>query len=64
MFGYLICCVAGVFTSLHAASTVVYLWRSVKLTLVKNSRKEKGMPMLLNIKNLSEDPMEVPCGLK
>lgn len=50
LFGYLICCVGCVFSNPHAASTVAYLWTSVKLTLVKNSRKEKDMAILQNIK--------------
>lgn len=50
LFGYLICSVGCVFSSPHAASTVVYLWTFVKLTLVKNSRKERDMKMLQNIK--------------
>lgn len=51
LLGYLICC--GGFSSPHAPSTAVYLSRSAKLTLMKNSRNEKHVPVLQNIKDLS-----------
>lgn len=53
LFGYLVYCVGCVFSNPQAASTVVYLWTSVKLTLVRNSKKKKDMALLQNIRKNS-----------